>query len=43
MIFQYFTHSEGKSIVADRFIRTLTAKIYKKMTANDKTLSWFFE
>ena len=26
----YSTHNEGKSIIADRFIRTLKAKIYKK-------------
>ena len=30
----YLTHSEGKSIIAERFIKTLKA-IYKKMTAND--------
>ena len=28
-------HNEGMSVVAARFIRTLKAKIYKKMTAND--------
>ena len=31
----YSTHNRGKSIVVDRFIRTLKGKIYKKMTAND--------
>ena len=31
----YLTHNEGKSVVAERFIRTLKGKIYKKMTAND--------
>ena len=31
----YSTHNEGKSIVAERFIRTLKSKIYKKMIAND--------
>ena len=25
---------EGKSVIAERFINTLKAKIYKKMTAN---------
>ena len=30
----YSTHSEGKSVIAERFIKTLKAKIYKKMTAN---------
>ena len=29
------THNEGKSVIAERFIKTLKAKIYKKMTAND--------
>ena len=31
----YSKHNEGKSVVAERFIRTLSVKIYKKMTAND--------
>ena len=31
----YSTHNEGKSVIAERFIKTLKAKIYKKMTAND--------
>ena len=26
----YSTHLEGKSVVAERFIKTLKAKIYKK-------------
>ena len=29
------TYNEGKSIVAERFIKTLKGKIYKKMTVND--------
>ena len=29
------THNESKSIIAERFIKTLKAKIYKRMTAND--------
>ena len=29
----YSTHNEGKSVVAERFIRTLKSKIYKHMTA----------
>ena len=29
----YSTHSERKSVVAERFIRTLKNKIYKYMTA----------
>ena len=31
----YSTHNEGKSVIAEKFIKTLKAKIYKKMTAND--------
>ena len=31
----YSTHNEGKSVIAERFIKTLKSKIYKKMTAND--------
>ena len=34
-ILMYSTHNEGKSVIAERFIKTLKAKIYKKMTAND--------
>ena len=26
----YFTHIEDKSVIAERFIKTLKAKIYKK-------------
>ena len=33
-ILMYSTHKEGKSVTAERFIKTLKAKIYKKMTAN---------
>ena len=29
----YSTHNEGKSVVAERFIRTLKNKIYKHMTS----------
>ena len=29
----YSTHNEGKSVVAERFIRTLKNKIYKYMTS----------
>ena len=28
-------HNEGKSIIPERFIKTLNARIYKKMTKND--------
>ena len=34
-ILPHLTHNEGKSIVAERFIKTLKAKICKKLTAND--------
>ena len=34
-ILMYSTHNEGKSVMAERFIKTLKDKIYKKMTAND--------
>ena len=34
----YSTHNEGKSVVAERFIRTLKNKIYKHMTANSKNV-----
>ena len=30
-----YSHNEGKSVIAERFIKTLKAKIYKRMTAND--------
>ena len=32
----YSIHSEGKSVVAERFIRTLKTKIYNYMTSNQK-------
>ena len=32
----YSNHNKCKTFVAERFIRTLKAKIYKKMTANDR-------
>ena len=31
----HLIHCEGKSVIAERFIRTLEGKIYKRMTAND--------
>ena len=30
---KYSTHNEGKSIIAERFIRALKSKIYKYMTS----------
>ena len=34
----YSIHNEGKSVVADRFIRTLKNKIYRHMTAISKNV-----
>ena len=34
----YSTHNEGKSVIAERFIRTLKNKIYKYMTAISKNV-----
>ena len=34
----YSTYNEGKSVVAERFIRTLKNKIFKHMTTISKTL-----
>ena len=34
----YSTHNEEKSIVAERYIRTLKNKIYKQMTAVSKNV-----
>ena len=30
VILMYLTHNEGKSVVAERFIRTMKGKIYRK-------------
>ena len=32
----YLIHNEGKSVIAERFIRTLKTKIYKYMTSVSK-------
>ena len=34
----YSTYSEGKSVIAERFIRTLKNKIYKHMIAVSKNI-----
>ena len=34
----YSTHIEGKSVIAEWFIKTLKSKIYKNMKANDNNL-----
>ena len=35
-ILMYSRHNEGKSVVAERFLKTLEGNINKKMTATDK-------
>ena len=37
-ISMYSTYNEGKSVVAERFIRTLKNKLYKHMTASGKNV-----
>ena len=37
-IIMYSTYNEGKSVVAERFIRTLKNKLYKHMTATGKNV-----
>ena len=37
-IVMYSTHNEGKSVVAERFIRTLKSKVYKYMTSMSKNV-----
>ena len=37
-IVMYSTHNEGKSVLAERFIRTLKGKIYKYMTSISKNV-----
>ena len=37
-IIMYSTYNEGKSVVAERFIRTLKTKLYKHMTATGKNV-----
>ena len=34
-ILVYSTHNEGKSVITERFIKTLKSKIYKKVTVSD--------
>ena len=34
----YLTYNEGKSVIAERFIRTLKNKLYKHMTATGKNV-----
>ena len=37
-ISMYSTYNEGKSVVAERFMRTLKNKLYKHMTATGKNV-----
>ena len=37
-ILTYFTYNEGKSVITERFIKTLKTKIYKEITANGSKL-----
>ena len=37
-VIMYSTYNEGKSVVAERFIRTLKNKLYKDMTATGKNV-----
>ena len=37
-IVMYSTHNEGKSVIAERFIRTLKSKIYNYMTSISKNV-----
>ena len=39
-IIMYSTYNEGKSVVAERFIRTLKNKLYKHMTATGKNVHY---
>ena len=39
----YSTYNEGKSVVAERFIRTLKNKLYKHMTAIGKNVYYVLD
>ena len=39
----YSTYNEGKSVVAERFIRTLKNKLYKHMTTTGKNVYYVIE
>ena len=32
----YAKHSEGESVITERFVKPLEAKMYNKMTANER-------
>ena len=37
----YSTNNEGKSVITEMFIKTLTTNIYEKMTVNIPSLIFF--
>ena len=37
----YSTHNEGKSVIAERFIRNLENKIYKHLTSTENNVSFY--
>ena len=39
----YSTHNEGKSVVAERFIKTLKNKLYKHITATGKKVYYVLD
>ena len=39
-ILMYSTLNDGKSVIAEMFIKTLKAKIYKQLTANSSKCIW---
>ena len=41
-IIMYSTYNKGKSVIAERFIRTLKNKLYKHMTATGKNVYYNF-
>ena len=41
-IFKKPTHNEGNSVIDEIFIKTLKAKTYKKLTANDQKSYIFY-
>ena len=38
-ILMYSTHNEGKSVISERFVKTLKSKIFKRMAGNDS--KWY--
>ena len=40
-ILMYSTQNENKSVIAERFIKTLKAKIYKWITTNDSKIKFY--